>query len=300
MSKTHTAQNDQRNEAVFIYVNGELLPRSMAKVSVFDSGFLLGDGIWEGIRLNKEKWIFFEDHMSRLFEAARSIDLEIGASVNEIFEALERTRKINNMTTDVYARIMFTRGEKTKAFQHPDFSIFGSTFVIIMEFSLPILGPNQEGLKLITVPQVRGSPMSQDPKLNSHSKLNCVLACIQAKKSGGDEALMLDPLGFVSTSNSCNFFIVRKGELWTSTGDYCMNGITREKVIEIAVKLGIPTYQKNFSLVDVYGAAEIFLTGTFGGQTLVTEVDGRKIGKGQFGPITLKIKKSYESLIASY
>ena len=238
--------------------------------------------------------------MTRLFLAARAIDLEIGMLKDEMFQAMEKTRKINNMYTDVYARVMVTRGEKTKAFQHPDFSIFFFFFVIIMEFSKPLMLSQQKGLKLVTVPQIRGLPMSQDPKLNSHSKLNCVLACIQAKKSGGDEALMLDPHGFVSTTNSCNLFMVYDDEIWTSTGDYCMNGITRKKVIQIAKQLNIPIYEKNFTLVDIYGSDEIFLTGTFGGQTLVNDVDGRKIGNGSFGPITEKVRKSYRQLIESH
>ena len=300
MSITHLAEDDERNNSVLIYVNGNLVTRKDATVSVFDSGFLLGDGIWEGLRLSKGHWIFFEEHMTRLFLAARAIDLEIGMLKDEMFQAMEKTRKINNMYTDVYARVMVTRGEKTKAFQHPDFSIFGSTLVIIMEFSKPLMLSQQKGLKLVTVPQIRGLPMSQDPKLNSHSKLNCVLACIQAKKSGGDEALMLDPHGFVSTTNSCNLFMVYDDEIWTSTGDYCMNGITRKKVIQIAKQLNIPIYEKNFTLVDIYGSDEIFLTGTFGGQTLVNDVDGRKIGNGSFGPITEKVRKSYRQLIESH
>ena len=214
----------------------------------------------------------------------------------ELFETLEKTRIANDMKTDVHARLMITRGKKRRPFQHPNLSVYGASVVMILEHSS--LGEAlTKGIRLATVPQVRGLPMSQDPKLNSHSKLNCVLACIQAEKAGADEALMLDPLGFVNTTNSCNFFIVRKNQVWTSTGDYCMNGITREKVIDICVKNNIPVYEKNFSLTDVYSADEAFITGTFGAQTFVSEIDKNMIGNGLIGPLTSKIKLLYRELI---
>ena len=211
--------------------------------------------------------------------------------------ALEETRAANGMVTDAHARLMVTRGRKARPFQHPKLSRFGPTMVIIMEHSQPARAL-AEGVRLATVPQVRGLPMSQDPKLNSHSKLNCVLACIQAEKAGADEALMLDPHGFVNTTNACNFFIVRKGEVWTSTGDYCMNGITRAKVLALCRANGIPAFERNFSLVDVYGADEAFLTGTFGGQTPVAEIDGRRFGDGGAGPVTRRIQALYRDLLA--
>ena len=225
---THEAETDARNEDILVWVNGRLVPRAEASVSVYDLGFMLGDGVWEGLRLHDGRWGFLDDHLDRLFEAARAIDLDIGRDRAGVAAALEETRTANAMLTDAHARLMVTRGRKARPFQHPKLSRFGPTMVIIMEHSrpAPALG---HGLRLATVPQVRGLPMSQDPKLNSHSKLNCVLACIQAEKAGADEALMLDPHGFVNTTNACNFFIVRKGEVWTSTGDYCMNGITRRQ-----------------------------------------------------------------------
>ena len=292
MANTHEAEEDERNLTVLININGELIQRDSARISVFDSGFLLGDGIWEGLRLYNGKWAFWEEHFDRLFEAAKAIDLDIRMDKENLFEMLEITRTQNNMYTEVHARLMVTRGKKSKPFQHPKLSIFGPTIVIIMEHSSPAKTLNM-GIKLATVPQVRGLPMSQDPKLNSHSKLNCVLACIQAEKAGADEALMLDPLGFVNTTNACNFFIVKKNEVWTSTGDYCMNGITRKKVIEICLENNIPVYQRNFALSEVYSADEAFITGTFGAQTFISEIDKRKIGEGKMGPITSKIKQYY-------
>ena len=277
-------------------INGSFYLRDDAKISVFDSGFLLGDGIWEGIRLVKNEWLFIDEHIDRLFEGCIAVDITLDLSRDEIKEAILETQKINNMTDSAHARVMITRGDKIKPFQQPSLSTSGINFIIIMEHSFE--SPNLNGIKLVTVPQVRGLPMSQDPKLNSHSKLNCIIACIQANKAGGDEALMLDPYGFVNTTNSCNFFIVKNNEVWTSTGDYCMNGITRKKVIELCNEHKIPIYEKNFSLVDVYSAQEAFITGTLGSLTQVTSIDDRSIGSSDEGwPITSKLRQAYKKLI---
>ncbi len=287
---------DERNNNIQIYINGSFYLRDDAKISVFDSGFLLGDGIWEGIRLVKNEWLFIDEHIDRLFEGCLAIDITLDLSRDEIKEAILETQKINNMSDSAHARVMITRGDKIKPFQQPSLSTSGINFVIIMEHSFE--SPNSNGIKLVTVPQVRGLPMSQDPKLNSHSKLNCIIACIQANKAGGDEALMLDPYGFVNTTNSCNFFIVKNSEVWTSTGDYCMNGITRKKVIDLCSENNIPIYEKNFSLVDVYSAQEAFITGTLGSLTQVISIDERSIGSPDEGwPITSKLRQAYKKLI---
>ena len=290
----HQAEEDERNEEILIYVNGNIVPKKDAVVSVYDSGFMLGDGIWEGLRLYGGRWAFLNLHIDRLFEAAKAIDLSIGMSKSDMIQVLEKTRLANGMTDNAHARVMITRGTKRRPFQHPALSKSGPSIVAIVEHSKPVLS---RPITLATVPHIRGLPMSQDPKLNSHSKLNCILACIAAEKAGADEALMLDVHGFVNTTNACNFFIVRKGEVWTSTGDYCMNGITRQKVIEVCSKNGIPIFEKNFSLVDAYNAEEAFLTGTFGAQVPVETIDGRVIGDGQAGPLTLKIRTLYFELI---
>ena len=291
---THQAEDDARNENIFIYVNGELKPKKAAVISVYDSGFMFGDGVWEGVRLYNGTWAFLDDHLDRLIEASKAIDLDLGLNREGVKKALLETQVANNMTNDAHARIMFTRGVKVRPFQHPSLSVSGPTFVIIMEHSRPSA---PRPVRLATVPHFRGLPMTQDPKLNSHSKLNCILACISAEKAGADEALMLDIHGFVNTTNACNFFIVRKGEVWTSTGDYCMNGITRQRVIDLCHQNEIPVFEKNFSLVDVYGANEAFLTGTFGAQTPVSELDGRIIGTGDLGPVTVRIRSLYKDLI---
>ena len=291
---THQAEEDARNASILIYVDGKVVPKAEASISVYDSGFMLGDGIWEGLRLYNGKWAFLNDHMDRLFGATKAIDLDIGMDRAGVIAALEATRAANAMKTDAHARLMFTRGVKSRPFQHPSLSQSGPTMVIIMEHSRPRI---PRPIRLATVPQIRGLPMSQDPKLNSHSKLNCVLACIAAQKAGADEALMLDVHGFVNTTNACNFFIVRKGEVWTSTGDYCMNGITRAKVIEICQTNNIPIFARNFSLVDTYSADEAFLTGTFGAQTPVSQIDGRQIGDGKMGPVTARIRQLYKKMI---
>ncbi len=291
---THQAEQDARNEAILIYVNGRIVPRAEAQISVYDSGFMLGDGVWEGLRLYNGKWAFLDQHIERLFEAAKAIDLDIGMDKAGVIAAMEATRAANKMKHDVHARLMLTRGVKIRPFQHPSLSRSGPTMVIIMEHSRPSL---PRPIRLATVPHIRGLPMTQDPKLNSHSKLNCILACIAAEKAGADEALMLDIHGFVNTTNACNFFIVRKGEVWTSTGDYCMNGITRQNVINLCRANDIPVFERNFSLVETYGADEAFLTGTFGAQTPVSEVDGRKIGDGTMGPVTGALRQLYKQLV---
>lgn len=294
MVSTHQSEEDARNEHILIWINGALKPRAEAMVSVYDSGFMLGDGVWEGLRLYNGKWAFLDDHMDRLFEAAKAIDLDIGMTRAAVIAALEDTRRANEMQTDAHARLMVTRGVKMRPFQHPALSRSGPTVAIIMEHSKPSI---PRPIRLATVPHLRGLPMTQDPKLNSHSKLNCILACIAAEKAGADEALMLDIHGFVNTTNACNFFIIRKGEVWTSTGDYCMNGITRQKVIDLCRSNDIPVFEKNFSLVETYSADEAFLTGTFGAQTPVGEIDGRVIGTGDLGPLTTRIRALYKDMI---
>jgi branched-chain amino acid aminotransferase len=291
---THQAEEDARNEAILIYVNGRIVPKAQALVSVYDAGFMLGDGVWEGIRLYDGHWAFLDEHIERLFEATKAIDLDIRMTPDEVKQAVFDTQAANGMTTDAHARLMVTRGVKTRPFQHPRLSQQGPTVAIIMEHSRPKL---PRPIRLATVPHMRGLPMTQDPKLNSHSKLNCILACIAAEKAGADEALMLDVHGFVNTTNACNFFIVRKGEVWTSTGDYCMNGITRGKVIRICRDESIPVFERNFSLVDTYSADEAFLTGTFGAQTPVGSIDGRTIGTGQMGPMTERLRGLYKELV---
>ena len=295
--KNNLESHIEKNKNILIYVNGKLMSRDEAKVSVYDSGFMMGDGVWEGIRLYNNKWLFLDDHIHRLYEGAKAIDLDINLTKDQLKNALFDTQKINKMIDRAHARVMITRGIKSKPFQRPSYSLDGPTIVIIMEYSEDNI--KREPITLATVSQIRGNPMVQDPKLNSHSKLNCILACIQAEKAGADEALMLDPLGFVSTTNSCNFFIVKGSEVWTSTGDYCMNGITRKKIIEICNLNQISIYEKNFSLVDVYSADEAFITGTLGSLVSVKSIDGRLIENKNNYSMTEKLLKLYEELTQS-
>ena len=295
--KNNLESHIEKNKNILIYVDGKLMPRDEAKVSVYDSGFMMGDGVWEGIRLYNNKWLFLDEHIHRLYEGAKAIDLDINLTKDQLKNALFDTQKINKMIDRAHARVMITRGIKSKPFQRPSYSLDGPTIVIIMEHSEDNI--KREPITLATVSQIRGNPMVQDPKLNSHSKLNCILACIQAEKAGADEALMLDPLGFVSTTNSCNFFIVKGSEVWTSTGDYCMNGITRKKIIEICKLNQISIYEKNFSLVDVYSADEAFITGTLGSLVSVKSIDGRLIENKNNYSMTEKLLKLYEELTQS-
>ena len=296
---THDTEDDVRNRDIKIYVNGDIVHRDDAKISVYDSGFLLGDGMWEGMRLYNGKWAFLDAHMDRLFAGLKAAGIKLGMDRAQVLDALNRTAGANGMTGDAHCRLMVTRGIKAKPFQHPSLSRSGPTVVIIIEHSRPAAGLQSRGIRLATVPQVRGLPMSQDAKYNSHSKLNCVLACLQAEELGADEGLMLDPHGFVNTTNACNFFIVRKGKVWTSTGDYCMNGVTRQNVIDLCRANDIPIFERNYSLFESYSADEAFLTGSFGGQTPVSEIDGRPIGDGSLpGPVTQRLQGLYKALVA--
>jgi branched-chain amino acid aminotransferase len=293
---THKYLDDPRNQSILININGELFPRSEAKISVFDSGFILGDGVWEGIRLHQGYLAFIDMHMRRLYDGAKALDMDIGLSPSELVQRIYATCKANNMTDGVHIRLMVTRGEKATPYQDPRVTISSATVVIIAEHKKALGLASDEGLSLFTSHVRRGYPDVQDPKLNTHSKLNCIFACIQAAKAHADEALMLDPHGFVATCNSTHFFIVRDGEVWTSSGDFCLDGITRRNVINVCKNNNIPVFERNFTLSDVYGADEAFITGTFAGLTPVSEVDGRKIGEGKHH-VTKQLEALYVKLI---
>jgi branched-chain amino acid aminotransferase len=292
----HDSAGDPRNAAILISVNGELKPRAEAMVSVFDSGFVLGDGVWEGLRVHKGRIAFLDAHLDRLFEGAKAIAMDIGLSREALTRRLYETLDANSMTDGLHVRLMVTRGVRSTPYQDPRGVISPATIVIVPEYKEPLPAIVENGLSLFTVHVRRGDPAVQDPKLNSHSKLNCITACIQAIQAGADEALMLDPHGFVATCNSTHFFIVRKGEVWTSTGDYCLGGITRANVIDICREQGIPVFEKNFSLTDVYGAGEAFVTGTFAGLVPVRAVDGRHLTDGR-GPMVERLQGLYRARI---
>jgi len=301
---THDFKGDPRNADILISVNGELVHRDQAKVSVFDSGYMMGDGVWEGLRLHHGGIAFLDQHLERLYQGARTIDMDIGLTPEELTRRVFDCLDANRMTDGVHIRLMVTRGVKYTPYQDPRVTVTPATIVIIAEHKNPNPENFERGVRLYTVAVRRGYPDVQDQKLNSHSKLNCITACIQAAKAGADEGLMLDPHGFVATCNSTHFFIVRRGEVWTSTGQYCIPGITRGNMIRLARDNGIPVFEKPFSLYDVYGADEAFVTGTFAGLTPVREVDGRPIchplntdtsWKGP-GPMARKLSALYQEL----
>lgn len=295
---THDFAPDPRNQTILINVNGDLVPRAEASVSVFDSGFMLGDGVWEGLRLHRGRIAFLDSHLDRLYEGAKAIAMDIGLTREELTERLYATIDGNAMRDQkgVHIRLMVTRGIRSTPYQDPRVVISPATIVIIPEYKTPMPATIETGIRLFTVHVRRGDPAVQDQKLNSHSKLNCITACIQAAQAGADEALMLDPHGFVATCNSTHFFIVRKGEVWTSSGDYCLGGITRSNVIRICRENDIPVFEKNFSLTDVYGAQEAFVTGTFAGVVPVTEVDGRSLTPAR-GPMVERLQGLYRDLM---
>jgi len=294
----HAHPEDERNADVLVYLNGDLLPRDKAMVSVFDSGFLMGDGVWEGLRLYNGAVPYLDAHLDRLFEGAKALDLDIGMSRQQLVDAVYTTTQANDMVSGVHMRLMVTRGLKKTPFQGPSVNVGKATVVIAAEWKAPDPSVVARGLDLFTVHVRRGRPDVQDPMWNSHSKLNCVSACIQAEKAGADEGLMLDPQGFVATCNSTHFFIVRDGAVWTSTGDYCLRGITRANVLRLAGESGLEVAERNFTLTHVYGADEAFVTGTFSGVVPVRSVDGRVISSAVPGSVTARIATLYSDEIA--
>ena len=292
MPSTHDYDFDARNEDVKIYVNGDFFHRSEAKVSVMDSGYLLGDGVWEGIRLHKGHIIHLEVHLDRLFAGAESIAMDIGLSRVKMETVIRETLEMNEMESDVHLRLIVSRGIKKTPYQSPKVTTGKPTVVIIPEYKKASEEVKEKGITLATV-KTRRDHSIQDPKINSLSKHNCISACIEADRLGVDEGLMLDPHGFVSTCNSTNFFIIRDGEVWTSTGEYCLNGVTRASVIRLCRENDVPVFEKNFVVEDVHTADEVFVTGTFAGVIPVMSVDGEKIGDGIRGPITQNLQNWY-------
>lgn len=294
---THEALPDERNAHVLIYINGELIPRAEAKISVFDSGFLVGDGVWEGLRLHHDQFVFLDEHLDRLWQGAKAISLDIGLTRAELTAALHETVRANDLHDGAHVRLMITRGVKKTPSQDPRLTVGGPTIVIIAEHKQANPAVFERGVRLFTSTIRRPPPDTLDPKLNCHSKLHEVMALNQAIQAGADEALMLDVHGAVATCNATNFFIVVKGQVWTSTGQHCLNGITRRKVIEACRANAIPVFERDFSLVDVYSADEAFVTGTFGGLTPVTTIDGRLIGETRPGPMTRRLRELYRDEI---
>jgi len=292
MASTHDYVKDIRNENIKIYINGKYYHRSEAKVSVFDSGFLLGDGVWEGIRLHNNRLIHLDSHIDRLFDGAKSIAMEIQMSREEIINAIWATLKENKMKSDTHIRLIVSRGIKSTPYQHPKVTISPPTIVIIPEYKRPNKEVIDKGIRLVSV-QTRRDSAVQDPKINSLSKMNCISACIEADRLGAEEGLMLDPHGFVSTCNSTNFFIVVNNEIWTSTGEYCLNGVTRGSIISLCKENNINVIEKNFLIEDVYNADEAFVTGTFAGVIPVVEIDGKIMSKGSKGRLTKEIQDWY-------
>lgn len=292
MASTHEYDFDRRNDDIQIYINGQYFHRSEAKVSVMDSGYLLGDGVWEGIRLHKGHLIHLDEHLNRLYSGAEAIAMDIGISRQDMTSAIMETLEKNEMESDVHIRLIVSRGIKKTPYQHPKVTIGRPTVVIIPEYKKASEKVKENGITLATVKTIRDN-RTQDPRINSLSKHNCIAACIEADKLGVDEGLMLDPQGFVSTCNSTNFFIVRDGQVWTSTGEYCLNGVTRGSIIRLCKEYDVPVFEKNFILNDVHTAGEVFVTGTFAGVIPVISVDGITIGDGTRGPLTESLQDWY-------
>jgi branched-chain amino acid aminotransferase len=264
---------------------------------VFDGGYIAGDGVWEGLRLHHGRLLFLDRHLDRLFAGARAIDLDIGLTRAEVAAALHATCAANGMRDGVHIRLMVTRGVKRTPSQDPRSTIGPATVVIVAEYKLPNPELARVGLSLLTSTIRCTRPDQFDMRLNSHSRLNLITALIQAYKAGADEALMLDDQGFVASCNATNFFIVRDGMVLTSTGAACFNGITRAAVIRLCREHGIALEARNFTLIDVYGADEAFVTGTFGGVTPVRVIDGRTLPGGLPGPVTVRLAELYAVMV---
>jgi len=291
---THEYEADKRNEEILIYVNGEIVPRNEARVSVFDSGFLLGDGVWEGIRYHNRQFVHKDEHFKRLFESAAAIGMDIGKTERELEEIIQQTLDANGMRSDIHIRFIVSRGLKKTPYQHPKVNVGGPTIVVIPEHKIASEDVKKNGIRLGTVSVRRGSATTQDPKWNTLSKLNCIVACVEADQLGYDEGLMLDVNGYVSTCNSTNFFIVRSGEVWTSTGEYCLNGVTRGSIIRLCKENNIPVFERNFHMEDCHSADEAFVTGTFAGVIPVVNIDGNELSGGIRGVITERLQKIYK------
>jgi len=292
---THEYNIDSRNDEILIYVNGEIVPRSEAKVSVFDSGFLLGDGVWEGIRYHNKQLVHKDEHFKRLFESADAIGMDIGKTDEELEEIIIDTLEANKMETNIHIRFIVSRGLKKTPYQHPQVNIGGPTIVVIPEYKIASEDVKKNGIRLGTVSVRRGTSKTQDPKWNTLSKLNCIVACVEADQLGFDEGLMMDVNGYVSTCNSTNFFIVRQGEVWTSTGEYCLNGVTRGNIIRLCKENDIPMFERNFHVEDCHSADEAFVTGTFAGVIPVVEVDGHELSGAKRGELTERLQQIYKN-----
>jgi branched-chain amino acid aminotransferase len=296
---THEYEEDSRNSDIWISINGVLYRRADAKISVFDAGFLLGDGVWEAFRLHRGKLVFLDDHLQRLFHGARVIALDIGRTKDELVDEIERVIEANEMIDDVHIRLIVSRGLKPTPYQAPWVISSEPTLVIIPEYKRANSDRALNGIRLVSVDVIRGPQNVQDPRINSLSKHNCIAACVDANRKGGDEGLMLDPNGNVATCNSTHFFIVTNGEVWTSTGEYCLDGITRQKILDICADKGIPHYERDFTIEDVHNANEAFVTGTFAGLTPVIEFDGKLMSQGRRGEMVERLQNFYIELIRS-
>ena len=299
MTSSHDYKKDKRNNKIKIFINGKFLDRNNAKISVFDSGFLLGDGVWSGIRLHNGKLLFLREHLQRLYDDAKAIALKIHISKKELTKNIFQTIKKNKMLSDVHIRLIISRGLKSTPYQDPSFTISNPTIVIIPEYKKPDDKLYKKGLILKTVATIRGPKNVQDPVLNTLSKLNCILACIEAKKNNADEALMHDINGNIATNNSTHFFYIKDNKVYTSTGNYCVKGITRKNVIDICKDNKIKIYQKNFKLKDVMKADEAFVTGTFANIIPVKKINNKKFSIKKSN-LTFVIRNLYLKKINNY
>jgi len=297
---SHSYIENPKNQNIFININGELFRRNEAKISVFDSGFLLGDGVWEGIRLHKSTLVFIEEHLNRLFASAKGISLDITLSRQDIIDELNKILIKNNMNDDIHIRLIISRGNKITPYQNPNANVGPINFVIIPEHKKTDPNIYIKGIQIGRVPNIRPNERILNPHYNTLSKLNCILASIEANKLGYDEGIMNDINGNVSTCNSTNLFFIKNKQVITSTGQYCLNGVTRGKVIELCNENNIQCNETNFTFEDIKNCDEAFVTGTFAGVVPVAQLEGKKLNTINSSSMVNKIRELYNQKIEDY
>ena len=297
---SHNYIPDKKNHDIFININGTLLRRNEAKISVFDSGFLLGDGVWEGIRVHKSKLVFIDEHLNRLFNSAKGISLNIKLSKAQIIQQIYKVLNINNMVDNIHIRLIITRGDKITPYQNPNSNVGPINYVIIPEHKKVDPETHLNGITIGRVNNIRPNAEILNPQFNTLSKLNCILASIEANNLGYDEGIMDDLNGNISTCNSTNLFFIKKNKVLTSTGEFCLNGITRQKAIEVCNENNILCLETNFTFDEIVDCDEAFVTGTFGGIIPVKKLEQRQLKSTNDNSLVYRIRDLYNEKILNY
>jgi len=280
---------DPRNQDIVVFINGELVPRQEARVSVFDSVVQGGDAVWEGLRVYDGRIAALDGHLRRLQDSANALAFDAVPTTAEIRDAIFRTLAANGMRDESHIRLTLTRGEKTTSGMNPRFNQSGCTLIVLAEWKPPVY--SNAGIRVVTASTRRNTPQCLDSKIHHNNLLNNILASIEANVAGVDSAIMLDVHGFVSETNDTNLFIVRDGIVSTPHADSCLPGLTRKMILQICAENALVANERNISLTEIYTADEVFTSGTMGELTPILEADGRQIANGDVGPTTGKLQQ---------